>query len=200
MEAVVAHEAGAAGIANGSLAGGSEALATAAARLASLITADVAVPEAEARAYYERNRDLYARPEARGVRHALFADEHSASEAAARTAGGEEPETVEELRFVRRGELAGPLEDAIFGAEVGAVVGPIRTEHGWHVAGIEEATAAFVIPYAEARPAIEEDLLLAARARAFDEWLDGRRAALVVMEPEYEHPGHPSHGVPSHRH
>jgi [acyl-carrier-protein] S-malonyltransferase len=59
---------------------------------------------------------------------------------------------------------------------------------------------AFVVPFDEVRGAIEGDLLVAARARAFDEWLERRRAALVVIEPGFEHPGHPIHGVPSHRH
>jgi [acyl-carrier-protein] S-malonyltransferase len=57
-----------------------------------------------------------------------------------------------------------------------------------------------VVPFEEARRTIEEDLLVAARARAFDEWLERRRGALVVIEPGFEHPGHPVHGVPSHRH
>ena len=34
------------------------------------------------------------------------------------------------LGDIHRGELSGPLEDALFAAEVGAVVGPIWTEHG----------------------------------------------------------------------
>ena len=60
--------------------------------------------------------------------------------------------------------------------------------------------SAFDVPFEKARSAIEDDLLFAARARAFDEWLDRRRAALAVFEPGFEHPGHPIHGVPSHRH
>jgi [acyl-carrier-protein] S-malonyltransferase len=59
---------------------------------------------------------------------------------------------------------------------------------------------AFVVPFEEVRGAIEEDLLVAARARVFDEWLERRRVALAVIEPGFEHPGHPIHGVPSHRH
>ncbi len=59
---------------------------------------------------------------------------------------------------------------------------------------------ASVAPFEDVRAEIEADLLVAARARAFDEWLDGRRRALVMIEPGFEHPGHPIHGVPSHRH
>jgi [acyl-carrier-protein] S-malonyltransferase len=63
-----------------------------------------------------------------------------------------------------------------------------------------EPGRASVVPFGDVRAAIEADLLVAARARVFDEWLERRRRALVVIEPGFEHPGHPVHGVPSHRH
>jgi [acyl-carrier-protein] S-malonyltransferase len=186
MEAVLVHEAHAAGIAD-------------IARLVARVTADVRVPEADVRAYYDRNADLYHHPEARTVLHVVVRDQAVAREAAARLAGAG-PAGPAESEVVRRGDLAGPLEEAIFGAGIGAVVGPIRTELGWHVARIEAVAAAFLTPFGEARATIEDELLVAARARAFDEWLEGRRAALVVVEPAFEHPGHPSHGLASHRH
>jgi len=124
-EAVLAHEARAAGIAD--VAEEDRLSPEEIASLVVRVTADAAVPEAEVRAYYERNQDLYQRP-----------------------ATGGDP--------------------------------------------------ASLTPFAEVRAAIEEDLLVAARARAFDEWLDRRRRDLVVIAPGFEHPGHPIHGVPSHRH
>jgi [acyl-carrier-protein] S-malonyltransferase len=57
-----------------------------------------------------------------------------------------------------------------------------------------------VISYEQAKASIEQELLLAARVRAFDRWLEGRRQALAVVQPAYEHPADPSHGFPSHRH
>jgi [acyl-carrier-protein] S-malonyltransferase len=125
MEAVVAHEARAAGILDVALP--VRLSPTVVVRLVARVTAEVTLPEADARAYYDRNQDLYARPDA----------------------GGAPP---------------------------------------------------FVAPFEEVRAAIEADLLVAARARVFDEWLEERRRALVVIEPGFEHPGHPVHGVPSHRH
>jgi [acyl-carrier-protein] S-malonyltransferase len=157
------------------------------------VTSSIAVPEAELRAYYERNRDLYARPEARLVRHAVTHDAAAAEEI-------QRSGVVDGELEVRRGELSGPLEEALFAASVGDVVGPIRTEHGWHVARVQAVIPASTRPYAEVRAAIEADLLTAARARAFGEWLESRREALAVIEPAYAHPGDPVHGIPSHRH
>jgi [acyl-carrier-protein] S-malonyltransferase len=60
--------------------------------------------------------------------------------------------------------------------------------------------AATLIPYETAKASIQQELLLAARVRAFDLWLEGRRRELAVVEPGYEHPADPTYGFPSHRH
>jgi [acyl-carrier-protein] S-malonyltransferase len=57
-----------------------------------------------------------------------------------------------------------------------------------------------VIAYEAARASIEAELLIAARLRAFDIWLEARRRELAVVEPGYEHPADPRYGFPSHRH
>jgi hypothetical protein len=211
-EEVLAHEARAAGIAE--LTGSGRLPQNDIARLVGRVTENVTIAEADARAYYDRNRDLYRRPEARRVSQVLLDDEAAAYRVAARVAAGEDLAQVARAMSldagsrtrdgdsgeVHAGELTGALEEAIFGADVGAIVGPIRTEHGWHVARIEAVMAEWVVPYADARPGIEAELVAAARTEAFGDWLARRRRALAVIEPDYEHPGHPVHGVASHRH
>jgi hypothetical protein len=207
-EEVLAHEAQAAGITEATPAADgtpgappSPALSPAAlARLIERVTASVTVGTRDVRSYYVRNRDLFQRREVRRVRHILRSDEASATVEADRLAAPDQRDVQADVQDLHRGELAGPLEDAIFDAEVGAVVGPTRTEHGWHVARIEGITRPSCVPYTEARPAIEADLLAAARTREFAAWLERRRAALTVIAPEFEHPGHPVHGLPNHRH
>jgi [acyl-carrier-protein] S-malonyltransferase len=61
-------------------------------------------------------------------------------------------------------------------------------------------TADTDVPYEEAEASIEGELLIAARLRAFDLWLERRRQELVVVEAGYEHPADPTTGFPSHRH
>jgi [acyl-carrier-protein] S-malonyltransferase len=217
-EEVLAHEARALGISGAEPArDGSPARAlppAVVARLVEQVTASVTVDRHDVRAYYDRNPDRFRRRATRRVRHILLADDASARDVAGRLAAGEDMRTLAEdlstdtgsrsrggdLGDVHRGELTGPLEDAIFSAEVGAIIGPIRTEHGWHVARVDAVAEESSVPYAEARPAIEAELIDAARTRAFDAWLEGRRTALAVIEPGWEHPKHPIHGVPSHRH
>jgi [acyl-carrier-protein] S-malonyltransferase len=169
-------------------------------RLRDLLPADVTVPEDEVRAYYERNGDLFRRAEVRCIRHVLTGGEEDARIAARRLAAGEGALPLGERFELRRGELTGVLEDGVFAAAVGDVVGPVRTEHGWHVAVVESIVAAHSVPYDEVRSAIADELLAAARDRAFGEWLARQRREVAVIEPLFEHPGHPVHGLPRHRH
>jgi [acyl-carrier-protein] S-malonyltransferase len=53
---------------------------------------------------------------------------------------------------------------------------------------------------ADARAAITENLLAAARRRCFRVWLDTRSAALVELAPGYEHPGDPRQPDNTHKH
>lgn len=160
------------------------------------VTHGVSVTDGEVRAYYRRNRDLFQQAEVRCIRHLVLTDERAARRAArgrAQLMTGHEWE-------LRRGEFTGPLEDAVFAARVGDLIGPIQSEHGWHVARLETVEPARQLRLSEVRASIEAELLVVARLRAFDAWLDGQRRALAVIEPMYEHPDHPNHGVPRHRH
>lgn len=136
------------------------------------VTGGVTVPETEQRAYYERNQDLFRRPERRTI----------------------DWQGVGRVDL-RRGELVGPFEDAVFAAAVGELV-----RGGGQEARIVGIHPPGVVPFEEAQSAIERELVMAARAGAFDAWLEERRRDLVAVDPEWEHPGHPIHGQPGHRH
>jgi [acyl-carrier-protein] S-malonyltransferase len=221
-EAVIAHEARAARPADivGPPAEGpaedasAPVSAAAIADLVDRVTASVAVDDGEVRAYYERNCDRYRRPEARRVRHVLTTDEPSARGIVDRVLAGEDlaglaaSESIDrgsrgqggDLGDIHRGELAGALEDAIFGAPAWAVRGPVRTEHGWHVVRVEGSVPETAVAFDEARAEIEAELLAAARIAAFGAWLEARSSELTAIEPGYEHPAHPIHGLQTHRH
>ena len=102
--------------------------------------------------------------------------------------------------WLRRGEMVGPLEDAVFAAAIGATVGPVPLEQGWTTAHITAIDPETELTFEEARMSIESELQRTARAQAFDAWLASRRSELAVIEPAFEHPGHPVHGLPQHRH
>jgi [acyl-carrier-protein] S-malonyltransferase len=141
------------------------------------VTAPVEVGAAEVERFYADNPEGFGVPEVRVVR----------------SAGGP-------VRLLRRGEVAGPVEAAVFAAEAGDVVGPVRDPSGEHVFEIVEVRPGRVRPLAEAAPEIEARLLAAARRRAFTAWLDEHMAANVRLAPGFEHPGDPGQPDNTHRH
>jgi len=104
------------------------------------------------------------------------------------------------LRTLRRGEWTGAVEDAVFAAEVGAVVGPIVDPLGTHTLVVEEVRPARTRSLAECSAEIEAHLVAGARRRAFTAWLDRHAAATVRLAHGYEHPGDPGQPDNTHRH
>jgi [acyl-carrier-protein] S-malonyltransferase len=143
------------------------------------VTAEVTVPAAAVERCYDPAR--YRVPEERVVRHAI--------------GGG-----PAQRRVLRRGELTGPVEDAVFAAQVGDTVGPVRDPLGTHTLVVAEVRPERVRSLDEVRESITEWLLAAARRRAFTAWLDERMAAQVRLAPGYEHPGDPNQPDNTHRH
>jgi hypothetical protein len=197
---VMAHEARAMGLHDGDDAVG-RVPRPVVERLFERVTVGVTIPDAAVRDYYRRNADRYRRPEVRHVLHALCPDEGTARRMASRLR--EDRQAVPHgtaMWALRRGEFTGPLEEGVFGASIGDVVGPVRSEHGWHACRLEAIVPAAMTPFEHEEQAIRRELTIAARSRAFEEWLERRSRELVVLEPAYEHPGHPVHGLPRHRH
>lgn len=209
-EAVLAAEAHRAGLSDAAGVASAEAVA----RLFEQVTANVTVDDREVAGYYARNLDRYRRCERRRVRHVLLADEVAAADVCRRLATGQplsqlaatcslDPSSCErggDLGWLRHGEFAGALEDAVFGVPAGSVVGPLRSDFGWHVAEVVAVQPETTIRLEAVREAIRADLLAAARGRRFDGWLDQRRGRLAAVAPGYEHPGDPRVPDSIHRH
>jgi [acyl-carrier-protein] S-malonyltransferase len=138
------------------------------------VTADVGVDPADVERYYRENPERYRVPEERVVRHPL--------------------------RTLRRGELTGPVEDAVFAARPGEVVGPVGSPLGTHTFEVVSVRPAHTRPLAEVAESIEAHLLSAARRRAFTAWLDTHAATRVRLAAGFEHPGDPRQPDNTHRH
>jgi len=206
-EAIVLHEARAQGLEPRDPGHAAQLLFT-------VVVGGLTVSRTQVRDHRAANVDRYGRPASCHVRHILVADEGAARDLVRRVDAGEDFAALArahsldagsrarggDLGGVARGTFAGAFEDAAFGAPVGRVVGPVRTEFGWHVLRVEARTAAGVRPHAEAAPAIEADLLAAAGGRAFDDWLRSRRAALADVAPDWLPPCDPRTPDHVHRH
>jgi peptidyl-prolyl cis-trans isomerase D len=120
---------------------------------ANTIRAELEIPEADLRAYYDANTEEFTREEQVRAQHILLfvTPDRTAEQARAqleslrqRVEAGEDfgdlaAELSEDeasktqggdLGFVPRGRMPGPFEDAIFGAAEGALVGPVENQLG----------------------------------------------------------------------
>ena len=130
--------------------------------------ANVAPTEAEIAAYYKANQANYAGTERRVISQAVVQDKGQADAIAARARGGATfvsaaapaglsaedisvgPQTREEFT-----NLAGDaVANAAFAAAKGAIVGPVRSDLGWHVIKIDDIQGATGRPLAQVRDEI----------------------------------------------
>ena len=104
--------------------------------------AGVAASEQEIEAYYRANQALYAGKSSRVLSQVIGQDEGQARALAQRAkASGALGSGATDLGARTREELAGiageAVAAAVFGASQGAIVGPIRSDLGWHVIKVE---------------------------------------------------------------
>jgi peptidyl-prolyl cis-trans isomerase D len=139
------------------------------------------VEEPEMRRYYDEHRSEFEQEEGVRARHILVYvnDQRTEEQARAvieaakqRIAGGEDFGNVAreisddeeskqrggELGFFGRNRMVKEFEDAAFGAEPGKVVGPIRSQYGFHILEVEEKRAGGVMPYEQAKIQIQARL------------------------------------------
>ncbi|MDP1832596.1 MAG: peptidyl-prolyl cis-trans isomerase [Geothrix sp.] len=109
-----------------------------------------------------------AQGEQRRVSHVLCKAQEEAEAALKRLQGGEPFETVAadvskdpsaatnqgSLGWIRQRELVAAFGEPVFAASIGALVGPFKSEFGWHVAKVWEARRPKAEDFPAARPAL----------------------------------------------
>lgn len=133
--------------------------------------------------------------EATGARHILVETEGEAQTVKDRIAAGEDfgavakerstDETTKEqggdLGFVKRGVMVPEFEQALFAAKQGEVVGPVKTQFGFHV--LQRLPEP---PFAQVQGQLKDELLAQRREEAFLDFFNQRRAkAKVEVNPQF---------------
>ncbi|MGH2951302.1 MAG: peptidyl-prolyl cis-trans isomerase, partial [Solirubrobacterales bacterium] len=155
----------------------------------SVIPREPAVAEEEIEAFYEENQAQFGQPETRDVRVILTEQESEADEALATLerddSAGSFKKVAQDVSIdeatkrsggLREGVVQGQSEEAldeqIFAAPEGELVGPFETQAGFYVIQVQAITPAETTPLAEARQQIEQTLAAARQqqiAQAFQE-------------------------------
>jgi peptidyl-prolyl cis-trans isomerase D len=150
------------------------------ARIAPETVASVAPTEAEIAAYYKANQATYAGSETRVISQILTQDKKIADAAAARARSGASfvdaaklaGQTAEDISVgpQTRSEFSGlagqAVANAAFAAAKGAIVGPVRSDLGWHVIRIDDVRGAAGKSLDQMRGEIAEKLTAAKRKDA----------------------------------
>ena len=130
------------------------------------------VTDAQAAAYYNKNKATFGRPETRDLRVVLTNTKAKANQAKGELQSGSPWATVAKkysiddasksqggkLPGVAQGQQEKAFDDAIFSAKKGALTGPVKTQFGWYVFDVNKVTPASQQTLAQATPTIKQTL------------------------------------------
>jgi len=143
------------------------------------------VSDAQIQAFYDKNKDRFAQPERRDLRVVLTKTEAKANEAkdaldsgeswkdvakkysideASKAQGGKQPAQA-------KGTLERSLDEAVFSADKGKIVGPVKTQFGYYVFEVEKVTKASQQTLEQAKETIRQTLQSQNQQKALDSFL-----------------------------
>ena len=143
---------------------------------------DVVVSEEEIEAYYEANKQHFTKGDTVSAKHILTdSEEKCNSILESITTGEKEFETAAkefstcpsgakggDLGEFGRGQMVKEFEDAAFAAEIGHVVGPVKTQFGYHLIKVEKKNEAIVASLEEVKETIRRTLLQQKQNEAYN--------------------------------
>lgn len=139
----------------------------------SLTLKDISVTDEEAESYYESNKTQFVKGAAVRAKHILTDTEETCAQILAAVENGEKTfeDAAREYSTCPSGQRGGDLgefgkgrmvpefEKAAFGAEIGKVIGPVKTSFGYHLIKVEGKSEAKETPYADVKESIKANLL-----------------------------------------
>ena len=140
----------------------------------------IEVTSGEVKAFYEDNKEMFQKSETVKAKHILVEDEAKANELMAAIEAGLDfaeaakvnstcPSSAQggDLGEFGKGQMVPAFEEAAFAAEVGKVVGPVKTDFGYHLILVEAHNEASTMTFDEVRDQIKAQLSQQKSAEAF---------------------------------
>jgi peptidyl-prolyl cis-trans isomerase D len=172
----------------------------------SQLAASANVDEKALRDYYQQHQQEFTRPEQIHARHILVSTEGKSdadaqakiAAAQARLAKGEAFATVArevsdepaaktsggDLGYFGRGQMVKAFEDAAFGGQAGSLIGPIKTQFGYHLIEVLDKRPAGTQPFEEARDMIRQRLSSEQTSQAAETRAKGLAKRLAEDKPK----------------
>ena len=156
------------------------------------VTGDAEPSDKEIQNYYEKNKEAqFTTPEQRCVRHILFnKDQKEKAEdvkqqlenggdfAKLAKENSQDPGSAEnggDLGCLGKGETVPEFEQAAFGAEQGEIVGPVKTEFGYHILQVTYVKPEQTRSLQEVESQIRSQLATQKQSEAFNKWIEEQK-------------------------
>ena len=156
------------------------------------VTGDAAPSDKEIQNYYEKNKEAqFTTPEQRCVRHILFNKDQKekAEDVKQKLENGgdfaklakeysQDPGSAEkggDLGCLGKGETVPEFEQAAFGAEQGEIVGPVKTEFGYHILQVTDVKPEQTRSLQEVESQIRSQLATEKQSEAFNKWIEEQK-------------------------
>lgn len=134
---------------------------------------DVTVDEAEVKEFYDANPQQFQKGASVSAKHILVKEESECQkileqiqkEGKAFEEAAQEFSTCPsgskggDLGEFGKGQMVKEFEDAAFAAEIGDVVGPVKTQFGYHLIKVEKKNEASVMPFEEVKGQLRQTVL-----------------------------------------
>jgi foldase protein PrsA len=142
------------------------------------------VSDAQIAAYYNKNKSKFATPERRDLRIVLTKSQAKAAQAKRALESGQSWKSVAKeysvdqaskakggvLTGVAKGQQEKALDDAIFKADKGKLVGPIKTQFGYYVLDVSKVTPAKQQSLEQSKASIQQILTSDGQRKALDKF------------------------------
>ncbi len=145
----------------------------------------VEVSEEEMKAFYDENQSHYEKAPTVNATHILVADEDKCKEILADIENGKLFEQAAQefstcpsgqrggsLGEFGKGQMVPEFEQAAFEAEVGQVVGPVKTQFGFHLIKVEAKNEGTVSPFEEVKESVRKTLVQQKQNNLYSETID----------------------------
>lgn len=150
---------------------------------------DVAVSEEEMKAFYDENQAHYEKAPTVDAKHILVADENKCKEVLAEIGAGKAFEEAAQaystcpsgqrggdLGEFGRGQMVPEFEQAAFEAEIGQVVGPVKTQFGYHLIKVEKKNEGTISLFEEVKESIRKTLVQQKQGALYGKTIDELKA------------------------
>jgi peptidyl-prolyl cis-trans isomerase C len=156
------------------------------------VTGNAEPSDEEIQKYYEKNKEAqFTTPSQRCVRHILFnKDQKEKAEdvrqqledggnfAELAKENSQDPGSAEnggDLGCLGKGETVPEFEEAAFGAEEGEIVGPVKTEFGYHILKVTDVKTEQTRSLQEVESQIRSQLAAEKQSEEFNKWIEEQK-------------------------